>query len=207
VGEILSQSEIDALLEAISSGSIKIEDLAGQEKKRRLSPSISIVPTASTKSSCGRWLCSMRTWPFPDNLFLDLAAQHGPGAGCLHRPVDLRRVRQNHYTQPTVLSSRPTMSPLAGGKWPWKFPPSVAFAMVDLGCWAGLRMPGQQRELTEIEQTVIKQLIVKTLPNLKETWQPVTDLNPAFETIELDPLQSQSFTQDELWSRLPWRLK
>jgi flagellar motor switch protein FliM len=205
VGEILSQSEIDALLEAISTGSIKIEDMTNQERKREVKPFDFHHPNQFSKEQL-RTLVMLH-----ENLARSLTTSFST---LLRSMVRVQVVSIDQLTFGEFAKSLPQMTVLSiinmaplEGKIAIEFPPPVAFAMVDRMLGGFTHAPAKQRELTEIEQTVIKQLIVKILPNLKETWQPVTDLLPSFEVIELEPLQSKIFAPADLMVQIALEIK
>jgi flagellar motor switch protein FliM len=54
------------------------------------------------------------------------------------------------------------------------------------------------RELTDVEQTVIKRVMSRTLSNIKEAWQVVAEINPSYESIELNPLFTQIIAPTEM---------
>lgn len=69
--------------------------------------------------------------------------------------------------------------------------PQLAFAIVDRLLGGFGYSVEKIRELTDIEQTVIKRVIARLLPNIREAWQVVTELDPSLEAIELNPLFTQ----------------
>lgn len=82
------------------------------------------------------------------------------------------------------------MEPLKGSAI-YEMDPSVTFTIIDRlfgGSGAAIKM---NRELTDIESTVIETIIVRILNNLREAWANVIDLRPRLGNIETNPQFAQ----------------
>ncbi|OHD11992.1 MAG: flagellar motor switch protein FliM [Spirochaetes bacterium GWB1_36_13] len=82
------------------------------------------------------------------------------------------------------------MEPLKGSSI-YEMDPTVTFTMIDRlfgGTGAAIKL---NRELTDIESTVIETIIVRILNNLREAWANVIDLRPRLGNIETNPQFAQ----------------
>ncbi len=82
------------------------------------------------------------------------------------------------------------MEPLKGSSI-FEIDPSVTFTIIDRlfgGPGTSIKM---NRELTDIESTVIETIIVRILNNLREAWANVIDLRPRLGNIETNPQFAQ----------------
>lgn len=82
------------------------------------------------------------------------------------------------------------MEPLKGSAI-YEMDPAVTFTMIDRlfgGAGSAVKM---NRELTDIESTVIETIIVRILNNLREAWANVIDLRPRLGNIETNPQFAQ----------------
>lgn len=189
MADVLSQSEIDALLEALSSGSIKVEEVISDEKKKKIKPYDFRRPNKFSKDQ-------LRTLVMLHENFARLLTTSLSAYLRSMVRVQVVSIDQLTYEEFTRSLNNPTVMNVIGlkpleGSMIFEIAPQLAFAMVDrlLG---GLGHSLEKiRELTDIEQTVMKRVILKTLGNIKEAWQAVADLTPVFESIELNPLFTQ----------------
>ena len=195
--EILSQDEIDALLTAVSSGeSVESESSFATPK----------TSGGSTKS--GREKKRLKVYDFrrPDKFSKDqirtLQMMHETFArltttslsaqlrALVH--VHVVSVDQLTYEEFTRSIPSPTtlgiinMDPLKGSSV-IEVDPSITFAIIDR-LFGGKGEPLKtNRELTDIELSVIEGIIVRLLGNLRESWANVIDLRPRLGNIETNP--------------------
>lgn len=189
MADVLSQAEIDSLLEALSSGSIRVEEVISDEKKKKIKPYDFRRPNKLSKDQI-RTLVMLH-----ENLARLLTTSFSTYLRSMVRGqvVSIDQLTYEEFTKslhnPTVMNII-SLKPLEGNLL-IEISPQLAFAIVDrlLGGY-GYSLE-KIRELTDIEQTVIKRVMAKILPNIKEAWQVVAELNPGFESIELNPLFTQ----------------
>lgn len=83
------------------------------------------------------------------------------------------------------------MDPLRGSAV-YEIDPSVTFAIIDrLFGGKGEQLKSITRELTDIERSVMENVIVRMLGNLRESWSTVVDLRPRLGNIETNPQFAQ----------------
>ena len=76
--------------------------------------------------------------------------------------------------------------------------PSITFAIVDRLFGGQGSSAVMDRELSEIEQTLIKRMIEPFLGNLRESWSLIVDLQPRFGQIETNPQFAQIVPPTEM---------
>ncbi len=195
--EILSQDEIDALLTAVSSGeSVESES------------SMSIPKASGGGVKPGREKKRLKVYDFrrPDKFSKDqirtLQMMHETFArltttslsATLRALVHVHVVSVDQLTYEEFTRSIPSpttlgiinMDPLKGSSV-IEMDPSITFAVIDR-LFGGKGEPLKtNRELTDIELSVIEGIIVRLLGNLRESWANVIDLRPRLGNIETNP--------------------
>jgi flagellar motor switch protein FliM len=188
--EVLSQDEIDQLLTAISTGEIESE---GDVKKGAETRKIKIYdfkrPDKFSKDQI-RTLQMMHE-TFARLTTTSLSAQ-------LRTIVHVHVASVDQLTYEEFLRSIPNpttlavinMDPLKGSSI-LEIDPSITFTVIDR-LFGG---PGEaskiNRELTDIELSVVEGIIVRILGNLREAWSNVIDLRPRLGNIETNPQFAQ----------------
>lgn len=194
--EILSQSEIDQLLSAISSGEVSTEPLEAQADRRKI---------------------KIYDFKRPDKLSKDqvriLSVMHEVFARLTTTSLSarLQNLTQVHVASVDQLTfeefirsiPNPTtlaivqMDPLKGSAI-LEIDPAVSFSIIDR-LFGGAGEGGKlTRELTDIEQTVMEGVVVRMLGNLREAWTSVVELRPRLENIESNPQFIQIVPQSEM---------
>ncbi|NPV01829.1 MAG: flagellar motor switch protein FliM [Brevinematales bacterium] len=202
--EILSQDEIDALLTAVSSGE-------ALESETSSAPSISMGGGGQSVKP-GREKKRLKVYDFrrPDKFSKDqirtLQMMHETFArltttslsASLRTLVRVHVVSVDQLTYDEFTRSIPSpttlgiinMDPLKGSSVV-EIDPSVTFAIIDR-LFGGKGEPLKtNRELTDIELSVIEGIIVRLLGNLRESWANVIDLRPRLGNIETNPQFAQ----------------
>ena len=82
------------------------------------------------------------------------------------------------------------MDPLPGSAV-LEIDPSITFSIIDRLFGGKGQSKKIQRELTDIEGSVMEGIIVKILANMREAWNTVIDLRPRLGTIETTPQFAQ----------------
>ena len=100
------------------------------------------------------------------------------------------------FLTPTTLAVI-NMDPLKGNAI-LEIDPSVTFSIIDRlfgGTGQGTKV---QRDLTDIEQSVMEGIIVRILANMREAWTQVIDLRPRLGQIETNPQFAQIVPPSEM---------
>lgn len=187
--EVLSQDEIDQLLTAISTGEVEQEEAVKKAETRKIKIYDFKRPDKFSKDQI-RTLQMMHE-TFARLTTTSLSAQ-------LRTIVHVHVASVDQLTYEEFLRSIPNpttlavinMDPLKGSSV-LEIDPSITFTIIDR-LFGG---PGEaskvNRELTDIELSVIEGIIVRILGNLREAWSNVIDLRPRLGNIETNPQFAQ----------------
>ena len=199
MAEILSQDEIDALLEVVEDEDINPEELEKTSdilEQRQITLYDFKRPNRVSKEQ----LRSIRA--IHDKMARNLASN----ISSLMRSIveiQLHSVDQMTYGEFLMSLPSPTsfnvfsLKPL-DGKGVIEINPSIVFPMLDrlLG---GPGMPfDANREFTDIELNLLDQILRVITQNMKEIWSPIMDLYPVIEAKESSPNVVQIVAQNEI---------
>lgn len=183
--EILSQEEIDTLLSALSSGQLKVEEIKEEQKEKKIKPYDFKRPSKFSKDQL-RTL-EMLHETFSRSLSLYLSSRLRTVTHCNIVGVD--QLPYGEYIQSVPIPSFIvvyTMESLNGTAL-LEISNSVIFGMIDRllgGPGKGLR---KNRELTDIEMSIIEDVIDRILELLGEAWSSIIKTSPIRSGIETNP--------------------
>lgn len=187
--EILSQDEIDALLNAISSGEVNEEEYntPGEQKKVKIYDFKR--PDKFSKDQI-RTLQMMHE-TFARQATTGLSAQLRALVGVHVASVDQLTYEEfiRSIPNPTTLAVI-NMDPLKGSAI-LEIDPSISFTIIDRLFGGRGESSKINRELSDIEMSVMEGIIVRILGNLREAWSTVIDLRPRLGNIETNPQFAQ----------------
>lgn len=187
-GDVLSQSEIDQLLSALSTGAVTAEDVK-EEGKQKIKVYDFKRPDKFSKDQIRTLYMMHENFARLLNTYLSTNLRSMVN-------VDVASVEQLTYEEFIRSLSNPSvvgvvsMTPLKGNII-MELDSNISFATMDrlLG---GLGEALEKiRTLTDIEETVMRKVIENILSNFSEAWQNVVKISPRLETIESNP----QFTQ------------
>lgn len=192
--DILSQEEIDQLLEAISSGEVETEETIADNKKVKIYDFKR--PDKFSKDQ-------IRTVQMMHETFARLTTTALSAKLRSMVQVHVSSVDQLTYEEFTRSIPNPTtlalisMDPLKGSAI-LEMDPSITFTIIDR-LFGGTGEPIKiSRELTDIELSVIEGNVVQILGNLRESWSTVIDLRPRLGSIETNPQFAQIVPPNEM---------
>jgi len=186
--DVLSQDDIDQLLEAINTGiSDKDEDRKPSTKlPRRIKIYDFKRPDKFSKDQ-------IRTMSILHEVFARLTTTSLSAQ--LRSMVHVHVASVDQLTYEEFIRSIPTPTTLAIVNMPSlkgaaivEIDPTVSFSMINRSFGGYGANTKHQHELTPIEQIVMENIIVHSmLPNLREAWSEVLDINPDLSKIETQP--------------------
>lgn len=195
VGEVLSQNEIDSLLQALSTGELDVEEMKETPDKS--------VKNYDFKRPAKFSKEHLRT--------LEIIFEHYGRLLSTNLPVYLRKnVQVNVASSETVTFSEFTNAlsnpvvlgiinflPL-NGNIILELSPNLGFAILDrmLG---GTGLPLEKnREFSEIEMSILDKIMVTCMQLLREPWKNVVNLEPFMERIETNAQFAQIIAPNEM---------
>ncbi len=196
MNEVLSQDEIDQLLTAISTGDIESEEVSQATDQRKIKIYDFKRPDKFSKEQ-------IRTVSIMHETFarLTTTALSAQLRSMVH--VHVASVDQLTYEEFIRSIPNPTtlgiinMDPLKGSAV-LEIDPAITFSIIDRlfgGQGEGTKV---QRDLSDIEQSVMEGIIVRILGNLREAWSQVIDLRPRLGQIETNPQFAQIVPPTEM---------
>ena len=196
MNEVLSQDEIDQLLTAISSGDVETEEISQPSENRKIKIYDFKRPDKFSKEQ-------IRTVSIMHETFARLTTT--ALSASLRSMVNVHVASVDQLTYEEFIRSIPNpttlgiinMDPLKGSAI-MEIDPAITFSVIDRlfgGQGEGTKV---NRDLTDIEQSVMEGIIVRILGNLREAWSQVIDLRPRLGQIETNPQFAQIVPPTEM---------
>ena len=182
MSDILSQTEIDALLSAISTGEVKAEEIKSQESDKKIKPYDFKRPNKFAKEQLHT--LSMIHENFARLLTTYLSAQMRTLV-----QVNVFAVEQITYNEFMFSVPNPSLigvidfSPLKGAAI-MEMNPSIAFGIIDRLLGGTGDYNDKLREPTEIESSIIEKIFGKMTRILSEAWADITEIHPKMDKLE-----------------------
>ncbi len=195
MGEVLSQSEIDNLLAALSTGELDVEQMQGEDVKQAKNYDFSR-PTKFSKEH-------LRT--------LEIIFEHYGRLVSTNLPVYLRKnVQVSVASSETVTFSEFTnalSNPVILGIV--NFAPLNGTIIIDLATNLGYamldRMLGgsgapleKNRDFSEIEMIIMEKILVMLTQLLREPWKNVIEISPLLNRMETNPQFAQVIAPNDM---------
>lgn len=188
-GDVLSQSEIDELLSALSTGVVSAEEIKDEQKQKKIKIYDFKRPDKFSKDQ-------IRTLYMLHEHFARLMNTYLSGSLRTIVHIDVASVDQLTYEEfirslpnPSVIGVF-KMAPLKGNAI-LELNPNIVFSIIDRLFGGPGLPPAKNRALTDIEDAIIRRVINKTLECFQESWKQVVAIEPKLEVIETNP----QFTQ------------
>ena len=191
--DILSQSEIDSLIGALSSGTVQSEE--NEENTAEHRGYDFRRPSKFSKEH-------IRTLQFLHDNYSRILGNFL--AAYLRVPVQVQLISVSQVTYEEFVNSLPiptlvTIFNMNGdmGSAMLETNSSFVFPLIDLVFGGEGSVPKNTRELTDIELTVMRQINEKLLENLRYVWEDIVEITPRVEGMETNPQFNQIFASTE----------
>ncbi len=195
MGEVLSQNEIDSLLQALSTGELDADDISNIDEK----PAKNYDFRRPAKFSKEH----LRT--------LEIIFEHYGRLLSTNLPVYLRKNIQVTVVNSEactfsefstalanpVLLSVVNFSPLNGSVI-MELAANLGFAMIDRMLGGPGNPLDKNRDFSEIERSIIDKIIVVCVQLLREPWKNVIEIDPYLERVETNPQFAQIIAPSEM---------
>ncbi len=194
--EILSQSEIDSLLEALTTGKLNVEEIKHTTAPASSRPYDFRRPNKFSKEH-------LRSLEMLHQNFARLLTSFFSGYLRAAISVEVASVGQVIYEEfmrsipsPTVLTIF-ECSPLEGVAIV-ETNNQVVFPLIDLMFGGPGTATDKTRELTDIEITVVRKLYDRVLEHLAAAWHDIYEIKPCITAIESNPRMQQLYSPNEV---------
>lgn len=194
--EVLSQSEIDLLLSALTSGEIDTEEIRREAEQVKAKSYDFRRPNKFSKDQ-------LRTIYLIHENFARLASNFLSVYLRTNVQIRIASVEQITFEDFIVSIPSPTvmtvcnLEPLPGSAV-FETNSAFVFPIIDLLFGGPGQMPKETREVTDIEANVLKHLYSKVLENLTYAWSDVTDITPSIQSVETNPQLNRIMSPNEI---------
>ncbi len=196
MAEVLSQSEIDALLAALSSGEMDANELKKEETEKK-------VKVYDFKRALRFSKDQIRGLTRIHENYARLLTTYFSAQLRTFVQISVASVDQLPYDE--FIRSIPKMTilnifeaPPLEGRMVMEVNPNIAYTMLDrlLGGQGGI--PDKMGALTEIETTVMERVFSKALDSFHEAWKQIIEIDPYLEVLEMNPQFMQIVSPNEI---------
>ena len=204
MGEVLSQSEIDNLLKALSSGELDVDEMKNTEEKQVKNYDFAR-PSKFSKEH-------LRTLEIIFEHFGRLLSTNLPAY--LRKTVNVEVVNSEVviYSEFSNALSNPVllgvvgMQPLSGNII-MEMASNLGFAIVDRLLGGAGNALDKERDFSEIELTILERIFTVCVNQLQEPWENVVKVNPRLERIETNSQFAQIISPTETIAIITINLK
>lgn len=195
MADVLSQSEIDALLSALSSGELQPDEIPKEEEKQKVKLYDFTSPQKFTKEH-------MRTLELIHDNYARIISNYLTAQVRNNVKINIESVEQITYEEFIHSVPNPTfltvfrMPPLSGSIL-FEMPPQFVYQILDvlLGGAGGGKY--KTREITDIDKNIIMKINQGLIDNLKLAWSDIANVQPEIETLETNPALNQTLAPHE----------
>ncbi|WP_291647817.1 flagellar motor switch protein FliM [Clostridium sp.] len=195
MAEVLSQSEIDALLSALSTGDVEPEQLKEKEEKHKIKKYDFRSPQKFSKDH-------IRTLEMVHDAFARIISNYLSGQLRKHVKVDIQSVEQITYEEfvhsipnPTILTIF-KMPPLQGNIL-LEMNPQFSFQILDILLGGTGDRDEKAKEFSEIDKNILSNITSEMIKSLILAWDGILEVKPEFEGLETNPSANQTLAPNE----------
>lgn len=205
LSDILSQSEIDALLAALSTGEVKAEDIKSKESDKKIRPYDFKRPNKFSKEQ-------LHTLSMIHENFARLLTTYLSAKLRTLVQINVFFVEQMTYNEFIISVANPSIiavvdfSPLKGAAL-IEMNPTIAFAIIDRLLGGPGEFKEKSREPTDIESSIISKVFKKMTNILTEAWQDVAEIRAAMEKLETNSQFVQLVSPNEAVALITFNVK
>lgn len=195
MSEVLSQNEIDALLSALNSGELSVNEIEEVKEERKVKEYNFKLPNKFAKDHT-------RTLQIMHENFARLLQTYL--SGFLRALVQIEVISVDQLTYNEFSNSMPNPSVLGivdfaplSGSIIIQMAPTTAFAMIERVLGGSGNAYERTRGFTEIEITLIEKILGQMITYMRDPWKNVIDLKPRLKKIETNPQFTQIMSPNE----------
>ncbi len=205
MADVLTQTEIDSLLKALSTGELDAEEVVQGKTEKRIRVYDFKRPDKFAKDQ-------LRTLEMIHENYARLVSTFLSGYLRSYVTVELITVEQLTYYEFTNSLSNPTLLALCdakplSGNIILEINPSLTYSIIDrvLGGYGVGKT--RIRNLTEIEESIMRNLLDKIITLLEEPWENVIELSPKIAKLETNSQFVQIMSPNEIIALITMRVK
>lgn len=206
MSDVLSQNEIDELLSALSSGEVDVKDIEDDKKEKKVRKYDFTRPDKFAKDQ-------LRTLEIIHENFSRLLNNFLSGYLRSYIEVDVLSVQSLIYNEFSNSIANPAILGIVDfepldGQIIIDVSSDIAFTMIErvLGGAGGSGI-SENRPLTEIEMTLLRNILVKFINLLKDPWGNIIEISPKLEGIETNSQFAQIVSPSESIALITFNLR
>ncbi|RKD27777.1 flagellar motor switch protein FliM [Caminicella sporogenes DSM 14501] len=205
MSDVLSQSEIDELLQALSAGELDVQDIKEENKEKKIKKYDFRRPDKFAKDQ-------LRTLQIIHENFSRLLNTFLSGYLRTYINVEVISVEQLTYYEFSNSISNPAVlgiinfKPMSG-QVILDISTDIAFTMIERVLGGTGKLVKEVRSFTEIELTLLKKIIIKINKLLTESWENIVELNPSLDKIETNSQFAQIVSPNETIALITMSIK
>lgn len=195
MSEVLSQVEIDALLSALNSGELSVNEIEDVKEERKIREYNFKLPNKFAKDHT-------RTLQIMHENYARLLQTYL--SGFLRALVQIEVISVDQLTYNEFSNSMPNPSVLGivdfaplTGSIIVQLAPNIGFAMIERVLGGTGNAYERTRGFTEIELTLLEKIVGQMITFLRDPWKNVIDLKPKLKKIETNPQFTQIMSPNE----------
>lgn len=207
MADILSQNEIDELLNALNAGEVDVTDIEEEKREKKVRKYDFTRPDKFAKDQ-------LRTLEIIHENFARLLNNFLSGYLRTFVEVSVISVQSLVYSEFSNSISNPAILGLVDfapftGQIIVDVSNDVAFSMIDRVLGGTGRSPQNKeaRSLTEIETTLLKNVLVRFINILKEPWGNIVELRPKLDKMETNSQFAQIVSPNESVALITFNIK
>lgn len=196
MGEILSQSEIDDLFKALTTGELAVEDIKDEDKKRSIKHYDFTRPSKFSKEQ-------LRTLEIIFENYARLVSQYLSGYLRQLVPIEVINAEAVTYSEFTNSLSNPVVLSIVDfapftGSIIIELSPNLGYAIIDRVLGGVGKSLEKIRDFTDIEHIILHKVFTQFTALMVEPWENVAELQPRLEKIETNSQVVQIISPNEM---------
>lgn len=195
MAEVLSQSDIDSLLSALSSGKIEADQIPNEEEKHRIKLYDFKSPQKFSKDH-------LRTLELIHDNYGRIISSYLSAQLRSNVKVKIESIQQITYEEfihsipnPTILTIF-KMPPLSGSIL-FETNPQFSFQVIDILLGGMGTRKVKLKEFSDIDKNILRNVNAGLIANLKLAWEDVLAVEPEIEALETNPALNQTLAPNE----------
>ena len=195
MADVLSQSEIDALLSALSTGSLEPDELQKEEEKHKVKVYDFRSPQKFSKDH-------IRTLELIHDNYARIISNFLTAQLMKNVKVKIETVEQITYEEfihsipnPTIMTMF-RMPPLTGTIL-FETNPQFSFQIIDVLLGGTGERNTVSKEFSDIDKNIMMQITSGMISNLKLAWEDILNVEPEVESLETNPAINQTLAPNE----------
>lgn len=205
LSEILSQNEIDSLLDALTTGEVDVSDIKDESKEKKIKKYDFKSPKKLAKDQ-------LRTLHMMHENFARVLNTFFSGYLRTFVQIDVLSVEELSYYEFSNSISNPAMLSIINfmplpGDIIFDISTRLCYSMIDRILGGDGKYDGEIRAFTEIEITILKKIVSQVANLFIDPWENVIELSPVLDKIETNSQFAQIVSPNETVALITLKVK